>query len=148
MPRLSWTPFGRHGMASTVAAAPAVARPSASTDEDAADVPSAAGERWKPLERPMLSELPGIYLELSKARLAALVVLSTMGGYALAPGDVNVPTLLATTIGTSLCVASANSCGSLRPRRRRSHIPLSFSRSPACSRDLPTQHQSVDRGAL
>lgn len=65
-------------------------------------------ERWRALRPASLVQLPGLYLELSKARLAGLVVLSTMAGYALAPGATSVPALLATTIGTSLCVASAN----------------------------------------
>ena len=48
-------------------------------------------------------------MELSKARLSALVVLTTMAGYALAPGATEVGTLLWTTAGTALCSASANS---------------------------------------
>ncbi|KAI9205510.1 UbiA prenyltransferase family-domain-containing protein [Polychytrium aggregatum] len=51
----------------------------------------------------------GVYQELSKAQLAALVVLTTMAGYAMAPGATDVATLLWTTVGTTLCVTSANS---------------------------------------
>ncbi|KAJ3116090.1 Protoheme IX farnesyltransferase, mitochondrial [Phlyctochytrium bullatum] len=46
--------------------------------------------------------------DLSKAKLASLVVLTTMAGYAVAPGAGNLVNLLWTTVGTTLCVASAN----------------------------------------
>jgi len=49
-----------------------------------------------------------VYKDLSKSKLSALVVLTTMCGYALAPGATNVIELLSTTIGTGLCTASAN----------------------------------------
>lgn len=52
---------------------------------------------------------PSIYKDLTKARLSALVILTTMCGYALAPCATNVITLAWTTVGTGLCVASANS---------------------------------------
>ncbi|KAJ3031761.1 UNVERIFIED_CONTAM: Protoheme IX farnesyltransferase, mitochondrial [Siphonaria sp. JEL0065] len=61
--------------------------------------------RWK--DPPPVSA--GTYASLAKARLAALVVLTTMAGYAVAPMATTLPTLLATTAGTALCVASANS---------------------------------------
>ncbi|KAJ3213491.1 Protoheme IX farnesyltransferase, mitochondrial [Dinochytrium kinnereticum] len=50
----------------------------------------------------------GVFQELSKAKLSALVVLTTMAGYAMAPGATNLATLLWTTVGTGLCVSSAN----------------------------------------
>ena len=51
------------------------------------------------------------YATLSKSRLAALVVLTTMAGYAMAPltCSVSPSSLLWTTVGTALCVSSANS---------------------------------------
>ncbi|KAJ3212946.1 Protoheme IX farnesyltransferase, mitochondrial [Entophlyctis luteolus] len=49
------------------------------------------------------------FVSLTKARLAALVVLTTMAGYAVAPMATSLSTLMATTAGTGLCVASANS---------------------------------------
>jgi protoheme IX farnesyltransferase len=52
---------------------------------------------------------PMAYTDLSKAKLAALVILTTMCGYALAPGAAGVKTLLWTTLGTTMCVSSANS---------------------------------------
>ncbi|KAI8832215.1 UbiA prenyltransferase family-domain-containing protein [Chytriomyces cf. hyalinus JEL632] len=61
--------------------------------------------RWK---APPTGSFVNQFLELSKARLAALVVLTTMAGYAMAPMAVSLPILLATTTGTALCVSSAN----------------------------------------
>ena len=60
--------------------------------------------RWKAL--PPFS--PTFYKDLTKAKLSAFVVLTTMAGYAVAPGLLSLPTLLWTTAGTGLCVASAN----------------------------------------
>ncbi|ORZ33888.1 UbiA prenyltransferase family, partial [Catenaria anguillulae PL171] len=53
------------------------------------------------------------YNELSKAKLASLVTLTTMVGYALAPTAASVTTLLATTIGTHLTITSANTFNQL-----------------------------------
>eukprot|EP01134_Creolimax_fragrantissima_P007975 CFRG7975T1 len=55
------------------------------------------------------NELPGAYMELTKMRLSALVVLTTMVGYAIAPGTISPETLLWTTVGTGMCVSAANS---------------------------------------
>ncbi|KAJ1910455.1 Protoheme IX farnesyltransferase, mitochondrial [Tieghemiomyces parasiticus] len=49
-----------------------------------------------------------MYQELSKSKLASLVVLTTMCGYAVAPGPMDLFTLFYTTVGTGLCVGSAN----------------------------------------
>jgi len=43
-------------------------------------------EGWKVLYSPRASEFPKLYIELSKAKLASLVALTTMAGYAMAPG--------------------------------------------------------------
>eukprot|EP01135_Chromosphaera_perkinsii_P000679 Nk52_evm7s148 gene=Nk52_evmTU7s148 len=65
--------------------------------------------RWRDLSHPApLAKLPGIYAKLSKAKLSGLVVLTTMVGYAMAPGMLQLDTLLYTTVGTGLCVCSAN----------------------------------------
>jgi protoheme IX farnesyltransferase len=48
------------------------------------------------------------YKDLSKAKLASFVLISTMAGYALAPGMGSVAGLLNVTVGTGLCIASAN----------------------------------------
>ena len=60
--------------------------------------------RWK--QPPPFSA--SFYKDLTKAKLSAFVVLTTMAGYAIAPGLLNLSTLLWTTFGTGLCVASAN----------------------------------------
>lgn len=70
---------------------------------DGIDVP--AVQTWKTIPQFTSS----IYLELTKSRLTAFVLLTTMCGYTMAPGVSTVPILLLTTLGTALCVASANS---------------------------------------
>lgn len=55
-----------------------------------------------------LNKLPYIYLKLSKYRLTSLVVLTTLVGYAMAPGSLSSTTLLIGCLGTALCSASAN----------------------------------------
>ena len=49
------------------------------------------------------------YADLTKSKLTCFVLLTTMAGYALAPGIASVSNLLWATVGTGLCVASANS---------------------------------------
>jgi protoheme IX farnesyltransferase len=49
-----------------------------------------------------------IYKELSKFKLSGFVVMTTMVGYAMAPGVFSASQLALTTIGTAFCVASAN----------------------------------------
>ncbi|KAJ3398824.1 Protoheme IX farnesyltransferase, mitochondrial [Chytriomyces hyalinus] len=78
---------------------------SASLDSSSLDDPSIDALRWKAAPT---GSFVNQFLELSKARLAALVVLTTMAGYAMAPMAVSLPILLATTTGTALCVSSAN----------------------------------------
>lgn len=64
--------------------------------------------KHKPILPPSLKQLPKLYKELSKSKLAFLVALTTMSGYAIAPGAATVSTLLYTTVGTTLCISSAN----------------------------------------
>ena len=57
-----------------------------------------------------------IYAKLSKLRLATLVTLTTMAGYSMNPSTclINSPALLLwTTLGTSLCITSANTINQL-----------------------------------
>ena len=49
------------------------------------------------------------YMELTKPRLTALVVLSAMSSYALVPSGGSLTSLGVLTVGTALCSASANS---------------------------------------
>lgn len=64
--------------------------------------------KYKPITIPAVKELPQLYKELVKAKLAGLVALTAMAGFAMAPGAISVPTLLYTTAGTALCIGSAN----------------------------------------
>ncbi|KAI8062804.1 UbiA prenyltransferase family-domain-containing protein [Gilbertella persicaria] len=64
--------------------------------------------KYKVITTPTSQQLPSLYKELVKFKLAALVTLTTMAGYAIAPGESTVTTLLATTLGTGLCIGSAN----------------------------------------
>lgn len=54
------------------------------------------------------------YLELSKPKLTALVVLSAMSAYALAPSETTLANLLFLTVGTALCSSSANAINMAR----------------------------------
>jgi len=56
-----------------------------------------------------LKQLPKCYLMLSKIRLTALVVITTVGGYAIAPDAFNLTVLLLTGVGTGLLSCAANS---------------------------------------
>jgi protoheme IX farnesyltransferase len=78
------------------------------------------------------------YLQLSKARLTLLMVLTAMSGVAISPLPTSLPVLLSTALGTALCSASANTLNQLqevpfdaqmartrmRPLVRRSITPL------------------------
>lgn len=64
--------------------------------------------RWKEIKKPTLAGLVPIYMDLAKARLGALVTLTTMCGYAMTPTAASLPTLLSLTVGTALCITSAN----------------------------------------
>lgn len=62
-----------------------------------------------------LTTLPGFsrliyhYLMLSKIRLTSLVVMTTMAGYAMAPGAFDLSTFLLCSVGTTLVSGAANS---------------------------------------
>ncbi|KAK0160504.1 hypothetical protein PV328_007909 [Microctonus aethiopoides] len=62
---------------------------------------------WKPVELDY-SKLHKHFLMLSKIRLTSLVVITTMGGYALAPGVFDLQTFLMCSLGTGLVSATAN----------------------------------------
>ncbi|KAI1319004.1 Protoheme IX farnesyltransferase, mitochondrial [Mortierella claussenii] len=64
--------------------------------------------RWKEIKKPTLAGLVPIYMDLAKARLGALVTLTTMAGYAMTPTAASLPTLFSLTVGTALCITSAN----------------------------------------
>jgi len=60
-------------------------------------------------EPPGPPSLLTLYARLSKVRLGAMVVLSTIFGYLLAPGAFDIAMFTSTVVGTSFTVASANS---------------------------------------
>ncbi|KAF9575833.1 Protoheme IX farnesyltransferase, mitochondrial [Mortierella alpina] len=64
--------------------------------------------RWKEIKKPTLTGLVPVYMDLAKARLGALVTLTTMSGYALTTASTSLPTLFSLTVGTALCITSAN----------------------------------------
>ncbi|OMJ21569.1 Protoheme IX farnesyltransferase, mitochondrial [Smittium culicis] len=74
--------------------------------------PSVIGQRplvWK-IQRPVsLGKKVRLYMDLSKDKLTAFVVLSAMAGYAIAPMASDLKTLAILTVGTGMCSAAANS---------------------------------------
>ncbi|KAG0214772.1 Protoheme IX farnesyltransferase, mitochondrial [Mortierella sp. GBA30] len=64
--------------------------------------------RWKEIKKPTLAGLVPVYMDLAKARLGALVTLTTMSGYAMTTAATSLPTLFSLTVGTALCITSAN----------------------------------------
>ena len=70
---------------------------------------SPASSPWTPIPSPSLHAFPSTFSSISKSRLSILVTLTTLCGYALAPtATLSIPILINTTLGTGLCVASAN----------------------------------------
>ena len=59
-----------------------------------------------------------IYMQLTKARLSALVILTTAAGYLLAAPRVEWMTLMWTVLGTALSAGSANALNQIWERRR------------------------------
>ena len=64
---------------------------------------------WKIRPALPLARQVGAYQDLMKGKLSAFVVLTAMAGYAAAPVSADLTTLFWTTVGTTLCSASANS---------------------------------------
>ncbi|XP_013393899.1 uncharacterized protein LOC106161487, partial [Lingula anatina] len=62
---------------------------------------------WKE-QKVQLDQLLGYYLKLSKIRLTTLIVITTVGGYFLAPGPFDPGTLFMVTAGTGLMSGAAN----------------------------------------
>ena len=92
------------------AVASAEAAPAAVVAEG--DAAAAAGSGAKSALRRQL----GIYGELSKARLSALVVASTSAGYFMAETPISWTSLAAVTVGTTLAACSANTWNQVSAR--------------------------------
>ena len=62
-----------------------------------------------PSRREGVSRLPGLYMELTKARLSGLVLVTALVGYLLAsPRPMDLSRLFWTLVGTALAAAGAN----------------------------------------
>jgi len=78
-----------------------------------------------------------LFAELSKARLGALVVASTIGGFCMAPvsfGVGSVALCAATAVGTSLCIASANTINQVIEVHQDTIMRRTFNRPIAAGR--------------
>ncbi len=81
-----------------------------------------------------------IYLELGKARLTALVLLTTLVGYVLAPREgLNWSILLATLVGTALCAWAANALNQWAEWQRDARMHRTQNR-PLPARQLNVDH--------
>ncbi|KAK3924310.1 Protoheme IX farnesyltransferase, mitochondrial [Frankliniella fusca] len=63
---------------------------------------------WREYAPSKPSDLTGMYLKLSKIRLTSLVVLTTMGGYAVASAPFDPATFIMASVGTGLTSCAAN----------------------------------------
>lgn len=79
-----------------------------------------------------LKERVDIYSQLSKARLSALVVMTTGAGFLMAGGPISWGTFAAATVGTSLAAASANTFN------QAWEIDLDKKMQRTCRRPLPS----------
>jgi protoheme IX farnesyltransferase len=68
----------------------------------------ATGPKASSSQKGAVRKWGGIYMEISKARLSALVVGTTSAGFLFAGGPVHWSALAAVTVGTTLAAASAN----------------------------------------
>ena len=93
-----------------VASLPAARAARSAPAESSAATPStsAVGAAAAAAPPSLLQTLPGVYMELGKSRLSALVVLTTAAGHVLVAPSIDPQLLLATLGGTFLCSASAN----------------------------------------
>eukprot|EP00049_Salpingoeca_infusionum_P003490 m.66957 g.66957 ORF g.66957 m.66957 type:complete len:341 (-) comp12154_c0_seq1:621-1643(-) len=85
------------------------ASPPPSSSETASQVFDSNTQSWEDQRKIPMKELPNTYSRLTKLRLSGLVVLTMMNGYALAPVPFDWATFGVASLGTALCVASANS---------------------------------------
>ncbi|KAG0303061.1 Protoheme IX farnesyltransferase, mitochondrial [Dissophora globulifera] len=103
--------FTSRSASSTVAPSSTVAAATSTATTATSGAPAGFQDydiRWKEVKKPTLAGLLPIYLDLGKVRLGALVTLTTMCGYAMTPEAASLPTLLSLTVGTALCISSAN----------------------------------------
>jgi protoheme IX farnesyltransferase len=85
----------------------------------------------------------GIYTELAKARLSALVVITTAVGYAMgAAGEIEWGRLLLTLLGTALAAGSANGLNQVMEQDRDARMPRTRTR-PLPSDRIHVLHAAV-----
>ena len=100
---------------------------------------------YRPVPPLTLSSASKLYRQLSKSRLTFLVVLTGMAGYALCPSVLSVAvsspvtTLLAFTVGTALCSATANALNQLVEAPYDAQMPRTRAR-PLPSRAVTPLH--------
>lgn len=99
-PRTSFASYFFHNRRWTTNASPGVL---SSTTPNTVVFPS-----YRKTESLSARRLLKVYAQLAKSRLTILVVLTAMGGVAVAPLPTTLPVLLSTALGTALCSASAN----------------------------------------
>ncbi|ETN60953.1 protoheme ix farnesyltransferase [Anopheles darlingi] len=104
------------GLPASAAAAAAVVTATTSAKRNAALSKEAAEDaKEEPVVVASITSLPGFsrliyhYMMLSKIRLTSLVVMTTMAGYAMAPGAFDLGTFLLCSAGTTLVSGAANS---------------------------------------
>src|SRR5436190_20057012 len=96
--------------------------------------------RPQPRIGPRRRTLPGLYMELTKARLSALVLMTTAVGFIVASfDDINWTRMLWTMLGTALCAASANAFNQIIEIRRDAKMNRTRNRPlPAGRLRVPT----------
>jgi heme O synthase-like polyprenyltransferase len=72
------------------------------------DTPVSTSKLHRKVKSKQKTSRLGLYSELSKARLSALVVASTSAGFMMAGPPFDWMTMMATCVGTGFCAASAN----------------------------------------
>jgi heme o synthase len=93
-------------------------------------------------DRTALRQLGRMYLELAKARLSGLVVVTTAVGYLVASrGHMDVTTFLWTILGTCLAAAAANTLNQVMEVERDARMPRT------AGRPLPAGRMSVPHAA-
>ena len=65
--------------------------------------------KWRITPSPELNKLVSHYAMLSKIRLTSMVVITSMGGYAMAPAPFDLSTFMMVSVGTGLVSCAANS---------------------------------------
>jgi protoheme IX farnesyltransferase len=102
----------------------------------------------QPVEQAAAAGRWSIYAELTKARLSALVLITALVGYVMAPWGAFRPwTLLATMLGTAACALGANALNQVIERQKDAVMPRTKDR-PLPAGQLSTQHATLVAAVL